>query len=224
MLKTYAATYVSLQENLSNAQKISIIKWIKEAESDEIKSLLVTGKFDIEENAIKVFDKTLGVFLNEALPVSPSSLGFKGLLSADSKFFTGIVDMDKFNNAMDLIMRQKETQGILHGYNMGAQVGAVGGLAVGIGASAIVALVIVIANRAYKRFLSKAARACNNLSGDNKTSCMEKFRKQALTKKMSDLQKGEKSCKHAKNPVKCKTKIDNKINKIKAKLGELHNG
>jgi len=208
MIKTYAATYVSLQENLTNSEKISIIKWIKEAETDEIKNLLVTGQSDeFHTESVELFDNSLFSILEVNWAIGQGGVGeaMKGLFSPEGNLFTGVVDVNKMNQIIDQIASNAEKAGMGAGLAAGGKIGLAFGLGAGIAASAIAALVIVIANRAYKRFLSKAARACNKLKGDQKTNCMIRFKQEAIRKKISDLQNG----------------IDSKMRKLKAQLGAL---
>jgi hypothetical protein len=206
MLRQFAATYVSLQENLSNGEKISIIKWIKEATDDEIKSLLITGNYTLQKESVSTFDNTVGQLLDEVAGIGSA---FKGFLSADGRLFTGVVDMARLNQIVSSLVKQS--------WEAGAGTGAF----VGFGSAAIVALIFVVAHRAYKRFLSKAAKACNHLGGIEKTNCMSKYKIEATKKKIEDLRTGKQSCQHTKNSSKCEDKIDNKIKKLQSKLGIL---
>jgi len=74
---------------------------------------------------------------------------------------------------------------------------------------------------AYKRFFSQAAKACAGRSGVEKTSCMNQFKTKALQAQIKVLQSAMGGCSKSKDPVKCKAKLQNKINKIKAKMGQL---
>jgi len=87
-----------------------------------------------------------------------------------------------------------------------------------IGASLVVAGLLYGAYKTYKRFFSKAARACSNQSGAAKTACMEKFKKTAIKAQISDLRKSLTACKHSTNPQKCSAPIQAKIQKLQAKL------
>ena len=215
-IQYFAANYVSFKDNLTEDEKATSIKWLKEAPDEQIKSLLISGDYKFRQEFVDQFDNTLGVLLSEVLPVPYHSgdLGFKGLFSADQKVFTGVVDIDKLNSMVGDIIKKAQQSG--------QQAGQQAGVIAGIGAAAIAALVIVVAHRAYKRFLSKAARACNQYKGPSKTSCMIKFKREAMKKKIIDLNKGTASCKYAKDSMKCKHKIETKIRSLKIKLGEQH--
>jgi len=92
----------------------------------------------------------------------------------------------------------------------------------GMTAAVIAAAVAALSYKAYKSYLSKAARACSGKKGAEKTSCMQKFKVQATKEKIKVLQNGMASkCSKSKDPNACKKNIQKKINKEKAKLGEL---
>lgn len=73
----------------------------------------------------------------------------------------------------------------------------------------------------WKQYLSKAARECKGFTGLEKKSCMVKFKKQAVKKQLTAVSSGKSKCAKTKDPVVCKRKLDLKIRKLKAKLGEL---
>lgn len=73
----------------------------------------------------------------------------------------------------------------------------------------------------WKQYLTKAARACRGLSGLEKKSCMVKFKRQAVKKQISVAASNKSKCAKTKNPGICSNKLDGKIRKLKAKLGEL---
>ena len=86
---------------------------------------------------------------------------------------------------------------------------------------AVAAATATVAAATYKRFFSKAAKACKGKSGIDKTNCMVKFKKQAQLQKIKALESGLNACSKAKNPDICKGRIKPKIAKEKAKMGQL---
>ena len=85
----------------------------------------------------------------------------------------------------------------------------------GIGAGILAAIATYAAYKIYKRFLSKAARACK---GDaDKSACMAKFKDQAKQAQIKELKKGVSACSKSSDPGKCKTVINNKIAKLMTK-------
>jgi hypothetical protein len=91
-----------------------------------------------------------------------------------------------------------------------------------LGGAAAAALVGYAAAKIYKRFFSQAAKACGGLSGSAKTTCMNKYKKQALMKQAATVQQGASVCaKVKKNPEKCKAGVAKKVAAIKAKAAKI---
>ena len=71
----------------------------------------------------------------------------------------------------------------------------------------------------YKRFFSKAAKACKNKKFKEKTTCMIKHRVYSYMKTIKYLEHTRVSCNtHAEKPDKCKNSVDKEIKKIDDKL------
>jgi cell pole-organizing protein PopZ len=96
------------------------------------------------------------------------------------------------------------------------KMGKMGKAGVIIGATAAAAAAIAAAYAVYKNYMSKAARACKG--AENKEACKAKFRQQAVKAQIQTLQSQKARCKQTKNPEKCASKIDAKINKLKTKV------
>lgn len=216
-IQYFAANYVALKDNLTEQDKGFLIKWIKENSDDKIKSLLMTGNYKFQQEAVGMFDKTLP-FLNEDITV---------LTFAGKKYsFLSVDDLLKFvekvrRTSYDIGRQSGYDRGWDSGAQFGKDVGASNATVTTLGSVVVAALVITLAYKTYKRFLSKAARACNNKGGAEKTSCMNKYKKHATQIRIKDLQKGTAACSKTKSPEKCKQKIQKKITKLKAQLGEL---
>jgi len=82
--------------------------------------------------------------------------------------------------------------------------------------AAIVAAAAAASIVAYKKFFSKAAKACQGRP--DKSECMKKHKVQALKQQVKVLQSNKKHCSKAKTPAICSAKIDSKIATIKAKI------
>jgi len=95
------------------------------------------------------------------------------------------------------------------------------GAILGAGATVFATAISKLAHKAYKRFLSQAARKCKGKAGNEKTSCMKNAREEALRGKIKMYQQGISKCSKTKSPSDCKAKLVFKINKTKAQLGEL---
>jgi len=87
--------------------------------------------------------------------------------------------------------------------------------------AALAGLIISYSYWVYKDYLSKAARACKDKRGKEKAICMKEFKKKAQAAKIQALQAGMSKCAKTKDPTSCKSKLQGKINKEKAKMGAL---
>jgi len=123
--------------------------------------------------------------------------------------------VEKFNEAFDFL--SDDIASWERGFGIGHKYGIADTIAVGVAAAAA----ITLGYKIYKRFLSKAAKSCSGFSGDQKTNCMAKYKKQAMQQQIASMTKSLSSCSKTKDPNKCKNKIGIKIKGIKAKLGAL---
>lgn len=83
--------------------------------------------------------------------------------------------------------------------------------------AAVAAAAIITAGViAYKKFLSKGARACKN--APDKSQCMKELKRKAISARVQAMESGKGKCNHTKNPEKCKAKIDQKIAALKTKI------
>ena len=90
-----------------------------------------------------------------------------------------------------------------------------------VGAIVTAAIIAYGGIKTYKRFLSKAAKACSGQSGANKTSCMNKYKANALKAQVADLKNAISACDNSSNPQKCKLSVQSKIQKIQNKISSL---
>ena len=107
------------------------------------------------------------------------------------------------------------------GYSTGQDVGLKMGATGGVAAAGVAALVITASYTIYKRFLSKAARGCSKFGGQAKTSCMIKYKRDALKAQIAKLNGGKAKCANTKDRAKCVQKLDKKVQSVRAKLGTL---
>ena len=89
---------------------------------------------------------------------------------------------------------------------------------IGVGAAALAALVAYAGYQVYKKFFSKAAKACANQSGAAKEQCLAGFRKKAVVAQAQTLMKASAACAKSKDPRKCKAVIMAKVAKVKSKM------
>ena len=73
---------------------------------------------------------------------------------------------------------------------------------------------------AYRKKFSPAAKACASREGTDKKACVNKFKIDAQKAKIAVMTKGLAACGKTKDPAKCKAKLQAKIAKEKAKLGQ----
>ena len=88
-------------------------------------------------------------------------------------------------------------------------------------AGAVAAAAVVAAYKIYKRFFSKAAKACKGKSGGEKTACMKKYKIDGLKAAKAEIMKSMSKCAKSKNPEKCKVEVKKKALKFDAKIAKI---
>ncbi len=89
-----------------------------------------------------------------------------------------------------------------------------------VGGGALAALALYASYKIYKRFLSKAARACKGMGGADKSACMKKYKVSALNAQIKSLSSAGAKCSKSKDPAKCKAGIQKKVAGLKAKAAK----
>ena len=82
----------------------------------------------------------------------------------------------------------------------------------------VVPMALRMASSAYKAIFDKAAKACKDYTGMDKTKCLKRFKAQGVKAKMVVLSKAKGMCGKDKNPEACRSKLTNKVSKLQAKL------
>jgi len=82
----------------------------------------------------------------------------------------------------------------------------------------VVPMALRMASSAYKAIFDKAAKACKDYTGMDKTKCLKRFKAQGVKAKMVALSKAKGMCGKDKNPEACRSKLTNKVSKLQAKL------
>lgn len=90
----------------------------------------------------------------------------------------------------------------------------------GIAISVLIAAILTASYVVYKKYLSKAARVCKDYKGMKRKECIVKFEKEAIKAKISSLMKGLSLCNKSKDPVNCKSKLQQKISIERQKLSK----
>lgn len=223
-IKYFALQYVNLSEGIDDSDKLLAANWITKHTDDEVKSLLMTGGYDYMQESVDMFNNTLGLFLNEA-PGGPVTYTSDVPRMGNLAFINMDQLVKKIQSAMqggyDIGHEIGQKAGETIGHAKGLAQGQSQGVKAGLAAAAVAALVATVAYKTYKRFFSTAAKTCSMFKGMDKTNCMNKIKKEAKMKQIADLTKGKQACKNTKTPSKCISKIDKKIGKLKASLGEL---
>jgi succinate dehydrogenase/fumarate reductase flavoprotein subunit len=207
--------YISGKENLTNQEKIQLLDFVKEASEIQTLNLLATGKMKTEKEILKQgqhisvetvkeqLESQLSVLL-EGVTEWPSTKSPSG-----SAYTTG--PGYKAPKGLSLPSAKESPPG--SAYAAGGLSGMEIGAAVALGAAAITAGVL-----AYKRFFSKAAKACKDKSGAEKTSCMKSYKAQGKQAELGVLTAKINSCKG--NP-KCVNRIKSRITKAKQEIQAL---
>lgn len=84
-----------------------------------------------------------------------------------------------------------------------------------VGAAVAAAAALTAGVMAYRKFFSKAAKACSG--APDKKACLAQYKMKAKQAQISALNSGKAKCAKSKNPATCKAKIDSKISALKAK-------
>lgn len=192
VLKVFAGTYVA-ESDIDVKLKLHLINFIKEADEYEIIKLLKTGDLsDVQENE------------KEDLMTEYNS-SFIGIYLNEARVHikgTGGLSPRQYDKKFG-----------------GLGINTMSGTSKGLAAAAAVALVVAGGYAIYKRYFSKAAKACKGKSGSERSVCIKKFKIDAIKAQISALNSGMGKCAKTKNPSKCKAAIQNKVAKLKAKLG-----
>lgn len=94
-------------------------------------------------------------------------------------------------------------------------------LAAGVLGAVVAAIAAKAAYRAAQLILSKAQRACRKYTGNERQKCIAKYKKQAAQKKVQVLQSYKSKCSKAKDPEKCITNLNKKIEKAKKEADQI---
>jgi hypothetical protein len=92
-----------------------------------------------------------------------------------------------------------------------------------LGTIAVVSIIAYGSYKLYKRFMSKAAKACQDKKGKVKTICMNQYQIKGLEASKKPLADGVRSCSKAKDVQSCKVKFNKKINTIDKKITKKQN-
>ena len=83
---------------------------------------------------------------------------------------------------------------------------------------AVAAAVAAASYAVYKRYLSRAAQACAGKGGDEKTLCMQNYKRAATQQRMANMKRNMSKCQQTGDPRHCQGKIKQTIDHLKSKL------
>jgi len=209
MLKVFAGVYITEQDNLSSKEKLQLLKFVKEANEDQIKYLLLNGniKYNLTEDDKRFISEHSMDFVNRLPGVSDPDIELPPL------------PPNKRNNILPPPKRvqitpnkspgQRATDNFLDKLN--SPIYYVKGALLAI-------FLIASAYKIYQNYFSKAAQACKGKSGSEKDKCMKDFRNKAVVKQIQFLESGKSKCNKSNDPNGCRKKVQEKITKLKFKL------
>jgi hypothetical protein len=187
--------YITGRQNLTIAEKLSLLKFVKEASFPQLNYLLKEGRMVTEREERMNLGDWMKKHSTEEIPNFKSEPFMKPVQPQQAPV--------QPQQAPVQPQQAPETSG---GGISAGEGAAAGALAVG----AITAGVL-----AYKRFFSKAARACAGMSGSQKTACMAKYKVQGKKAEIATLNSKKAMCKG--NP-KCIAKIQARMQKAQAEM------
>jgi len=86
----------------------------------------------------------------------------------------------------------------------------------------LIAAATAAGHRVYRIFVDKAARQCKGLKGPERRSCIVRLRKAGYQAKINSYIKAKNDCRGTKDPGRCVRHIDDKIKRVKYKMGTLY--
>ncbi len=215
IIRYFGAAYV-MESNLAPKEKCNLIDFIKEAEWDQILNLVFNGnppsrKLTINEQYILESQAENFVY----------PLVLRYMTEAKGKKFSTQIDKDlgQFWTSTKGKFKDLGEKGKKKGKQSAPYVKRFGKLATG---ALILAAATAAGHRIYKSYLQKAARQCSKLGRTEKRECIVRIRKQGYQAKLNAYIKARSDCSHSKNPPRCQRLIDNKIKRVKYKMGTLH--
>jgi hypothetical protein len=228
-LKIYAATYVT-ESDLPAKDKLWLIDFIREGEHGDILNIL-EGEYKLPQ--ITEYEaEMLNTYILEVKPppIPKKKPGAKPLRIrpnlGTSKVISAVQKKRAAEKGFRKVMPDASKESVKAAKHAVKPYGrdvlkAVGKSGVKIATKAGgIALAAAGAHSLYQKYMSKAARACKGKP--NQAACMEKFKKKASTNKnifkIKRLRVSKNDCINSRNPVLCRKRIDERIQKLKENL------
>jgi len=234
-LKEFTYQYILLHDNLTKDEKLQVGQFVKEASEEQVMALLLSGecKEELRERE--------GEFVRELFEASPvaqiiteltlndlESMGKGGIAIARGDSAKWIKNLASKFAGIKVPTAELPGTGIKVAQDIGAWNTAYNQATTAIKHGAPVAalvmatLVIIVARKVYKAYLTKAAKACKGQATPQlKNECIRKFKLDAIKAEVKQLEVGKNACSSAKNPAKCSQKVEARINKSKARINKI---
>lgn len=240
-LKIFTATYIA-ESDIPVKDKLWLIDFVKEGEYNDIIDIL-EGEYQLPQisdylaeklwRALKGGAKEASRILKgqaRTPPIPKKKPGAKPLRVRGNMGWSKYSQAKQTRKAADKDFRKfmpdaskESVKGVKHAIKplKKAERRAAGAALVKTGTAAGgVALAGVGGHSVYKQHMSQAARACKGKP--DREGCMSKYRKKALASKnihkIKRLRVSKSDCVNARNPVKCRQRIDSRVNKLKEDL------
>jgi hypothetical protein len=201
VLKTYAIFYVAENDEFDAKKKLDMLTFIESADASMIEDLYENGEIKAPSDYISSDDELATKVFEEGL-----ALMEKGLLNEESASVTAGKEMVK--TAKDYWATKAGQAGEKLHQAAQHMPGGVAGLQA-VPAAVAAAAAITAGVLAYRKYFSKAAKACKG--APDKSDCMAKFKEKAKAAKVQAMSAGKAKCAKSKDPAACKAKIDAKI-------------
>jgi len=216
-LKVYTATYVA-ESDISVKDKIWLINFIKEGETRDVLDIL-EGEYQlpqITEYEAEILNKYI-------LEVTPPPISKKGNRPSKGGVIRSIQKKRAAEKGFRELMPDASKENVKaakravrpYSKDVWKAVGKAGGKAGTVAGG--IALAAAGGHSLYKKYMSKAAKACKGKP--DREICMAKYRKKAQGNKniikIKRLRISKNDCINARNPVLCRKRLDSKINKLK---------
>jgi len=243
-LKKLAGSAV-MESGYSDSAKKQLFNFIlNEASDAELKTLILDGEFErLDEDAINVINKRFDMVSENELEdfiyvVKEELCDVLEEQGHDSKmlkqmvnfvineasnyqilsmFFEGILP-DEISNTEKEISLNELAQNIIEGKFelISEELGTVGKAAAATVLTGGPGLILYGAYKVFQRYMTKAGRMCRKAI--DRRACRKQYKINGIKLQINALRSGMSKCTKARNPEKCKVKIEKKISRLSATL------
>lgn len=235
-LKVVTFAYVAEKENLTKGEKLQILEFVKNASEKQIVYLLTRGRMLTENELLKEDDLTLPseVLAGMQSPGPPvkvvvgkSVVGTVGdnIVKAVGGAVKRAGDLFKKGTPGEPEQYGQDEQGnlIAKKGTAGTPPGPLAGSETALivtGAAGLLALGFL----AYRKYFSKAARACKGQTGAARGACIRKFKAEAKSAELARINSLKGACSKELNPAKqasCRNKLARRAAKLQNDVKKL---